>query len=208
MPDSIWNATLEEFRARLASIEPAPAGVSTLAVSACLALGLFEKVLQVTRKRKDFRGDPQKIEELLASTRQEAQRLRQCADEDITAYREYMATRRSPQEAAALRKAIDVPMAAARSATAALGLCQEAVTLVPASVAADLGAVAALLLANVRATLLSVDSNLKQVTGAAHYETVRRERHDLESRALAQADPVLALVRHAVWPKSTKAGDL
>ncbi len=81
MSDSIWSATLEQFRDRLAGIESVPAGVSTAAVSATFALGLLAKVLAIAAKRKDFAGDRALVDALLdASARTRRCIFRGCAD--------------------------------------------------------------------------------------------------------------------------------
>ena len=159
MAASIWKLTLEEFHDQLASRDPVPAGVSVAAVSASLALGLLMKVLEITRKRRDFQGDPQRIEELLVAARTASNKLSQYADEDIVAFAEYMASRGSPAEEAALQKAIEIPLGGARAAATGLRLCAEVAGMVPASIAPDLGTAALLLGGSVQAMLLSVESN-------------------------------------------------
>jgi formiminotetrahydrofolate cyclodeaminase len=183
MADSIWKSTLEEFRDQLASRDPVPAGVSVAAVSASLGLSLLIKVLEITRKRKDFQGDPGKMEELLASARAESRKLERCADEDIVAFAEYMANRRSPNEAAALRKAIDVPLGAARAAASGLKLCAEAAATTPPSIAPDLGTAALLLAGSVHAILLSVESNALGLTDVQLQAEVNCEVESLKQLA-------------------------
>ena len=110
MPESVWKSTLGDFRDRLAGREAVPAGVSVAAVSASLGLSLLIKVVEIVRKRKDFAGDPAKIEELLVQTRAESAKLDRLADEDIVAFAEYMASRGTPGETVALEKAIQTPL--------------------------------------------------------------------------------------------------
>ena len=183
MPDSIWKSTLEEFRGQVASSAPVPAGVSVAAVSATLGLSLLMKVLEITRKRKDFSGDPRKIEDLLTTARTESERLKQYADDDIVAYAEYMARRRSPEETAALRKAIEVPLGAARSAASGIKLCADATKMTPASIAPDLGTAANLLAGAVRSILLSVESNALHLTDHEFQQEVQREIEALRQLA-------------------------
>ena len=105
MADSIWSATLEQFRDRVASIEPVPAGVTAVAVSATFALALLSKVLLVTRKHKDFTGDPKLIGALLDRAQETSQTLSQLADDDVAAFQEYLdCLRRKQPTGAALRK--------------------------------------------------------------------------------------------------------
>jgi formiminotetrahydrofolate cyclodeaminase len=175
MSDSIWKSTLEEFRNRLAGRSPVPAGVSLAAVSASLGLSLLMKVLEITRRRRDFQGDSKKIEVLLALARDESGKLVRFADDDIVAFAEYMARRGSPEEAAALRTAIEVPLGAAHASAVGLRLCEQAASMTPASTAPDLGTAALLLAGAVRGMLLSVESNAAHVTDCQFREEIEHE---------------------------------
>jgi len=161
--DSIWESTLAGFGDQLASRDPVPAGVSLAAVSASLALSLLVKVLEITGRRRDFKGDPERLEELLTAARTESAKLARLAGEDIVAYADYMASRKSPAEPIALRRAIEVPLDAARAAAAGLKLCEEASAIAPSSVAPDVGTAELLLSAAIRGMLLSVKSNASRL---------------------------------------------
>jgi len=170
MPDSIWTATLASFRDRLASLEPAPAGVSAAAVSAIFGLGLLTKVLLVASRRKDFAGDRELVGTLLNDARNKSEILSRLADEDIQAFHQYLDCLRQKKPIdAAIRKAIDVPLQVARTAASAVGLCQAATGLIHAAVAPDLGTAAALLSAAVQSALLTVKSNLQQLPDGDPY---------------------------------------
>ena len=184
MADSIWKSTLEEFRVQLAGRDPVPAGVSVAAVAASLALNLLRKALEITRKRRDFRGDPRMVEELLARAQAASDELARLADEDVAAFAEYMASRGTPnQESAnqesALRRAIEVPLRAARVAAEGVELCAQAGAIVPESIAPDLGTAALLLASAIHATLLSAESNALQISDARFRSEVEREAADL-----------------------------
>jgi methenyltetrahydrofolate cyclohydrolase len=182
MADSVWKSTLEEFRVQLASRDPVPAGVSAAAITASLALSLFIKVLEIVRNRRDFRGDPLKVEELLASAHAESSKLAQYADDDAAAFAAYMASRGIPNEPAALllRKAIEIPLEAARAAAEGLKLCAGAVPMTPASIRPDLGASAILLAASVRAMLLSAEFNARRLADPEFQREVAREVENLK----------------------------
>jgi formiminotetrahydrofolate cyclodeaminase len=171
MPDSIWSATLKQFRDRMAGLDPVPAGVTAAAVSATLALALLSKVLLVTAKRRDFTGDPELIGTLLQETRNISQTLCKLADDDVAAFEDYLhcLRRKQPSEAAvrktiaALRKTIEVPLDVARTAASGIALCEKASAHVHKVVAPDLGIAAGLLAGAVRSTLITVGSNLQQL---------------------------------------------
>jgi formiminotetrahydrofolate cyclodeaminase len=183
MSDSIWSTTLEDFRDRLASIEPVPAGVAAAAVSATLALALLSKVLQVTRNRKDFAGDQALMAELLADSRYTFQTLSRLADDDVAAFREFMAYTKLPDAKAdmrdaAIRSSINVPLDVARAATFGIALCEKASGHVHPVVAPDLGIAAGLLAGAVRSTLITVNSNLQHLP----------ENHPFRIEAAAEAN--------------------
>jgi formiminotetrahydrofolate cyclodeaminase len=165
MEASIWSATLAEFRERASGAEPVPAGVAISAVTASLALGLVAKVLEITRRRKNFAGDAQRIEALREVALRESIQLSHLADEDIRAFNLYMDSvrlRNTPDFA--IREAIRVPMEAVRSGVRGLEVCREATPFCGDGLAsADLGAAAALLSGAVRAIMLSVESNLGEL---------------------------------------------
>jgi len=148
----------------MAGPEPAPAGVTTAAVSAALALALLSKVLQVTAKHRDFTGDPELIGTLLHEARNISQTLCKLADDDVAAFEDYLhCLRRKQPSDTALRKTIEVPLHVARAATCGIALCEKASPHVHKVVAPDLGIAAGLLAGAVRSTLITVNSNLQQL---------------------------------------------
>jgi methenyltetrahydrofolate cyclohydrolase len=170
MSDSIWGATLEQFRDRMASHEPVPAGVTATAVSAVLALALLAKVLQVTLRHKDFAGDRELVSGLLDDARNLFGILEHLADDDVAAFQDYLDRVRSHQPTGpALRKTIDVPLNVARSASLGIGLCEKSAGHVHQVVAPDLRVAAALLEGAVRSALVTVDSNLRQLPSGDPY---------------------------------------
>jgi formiminotetrahydrofolate cyclodeaminase len=192
MEPSIWNETLGLLREQVGGTEPVPAGVSISAVIASLALALLAKVLDITAKRKNFTGDRESIDTLIAAARMESTRLTQFADDDVQAFNQYLeAVRGGESDAigAATRQTIDVPMNAARAAVRGLELCAEGVNLVHGLTAADLGIAAALLSGAVRGMLISVDSNIHEMHSDQKPSAAVRE---LESKALQYAEAVTA----------------
>lgn len=211
MPTHVWDSTLEDFRSATASGEPLPAGVSVSAVSASLAFGLLAKVLKVSGRRKDFAGNLAKLEALVESARSESKRMMQFAEEDIAAFNTYMATARLPQATdaereerkravdSAVRKAIEVPLAAARAAAAGIALCGEAAGMVHPIVAADLGAATSLLAGAMRVFLLCADSNIRQVApDPSAYRDAITARFEWENKASRQAESVFRQVAAAI----------
>ena len=198
MSASLWRLSLEEFRERVASADPTVAAVSVSSVSAASALDLVVMVLEVMGKRKDFRGDRQRLEELADAAREESDRLARYAGEDPAAYAAYLRCLRMPKNTEAqrrergraitqaLRRATDVPLAAARTAVAGLNICAEAGGMAHGAVATDLGGAAMLLAGAARAMLLSVDANLEALGESEYRDQVAAEREELEQSAARQ----------------------
>jgi formiminotetrahydrofolate cyclodeaminase len=202
MPASVWRLNLEEFREQIASSDATVAAVSAASVSAACALGLVEMVLEIIGKRKDFHGDRHRLEILLEAAREEADRLARYADEDPAAYAGYMRCLRMPKNTdaergerrrainQALRRATDVPLAAARTAVAGLNICAEAAGMAHGAVATDLGGAAMLLAGAARAMLLSVDANLAALGESEYRDQLAAERDELEDSAARQEKAV------------------
>jgi len=193
MEDSIWTTTLAGFRDKSGSTDPVPASVAISAVSASLALALLAKMLIIAGKRNN-------LDALLDAARSESTRLAQLADDDIQAFNQYMECKRQGRElTAAVRKAIEVPMEAARSAVRGLDLCAQTAGMVRGLTAADVGAAAALLSGAVRAMLLSVDFNIREMRSDSQFSAaIAAERRDLQREADEQADAVTAALNASI----------
>jgi formiminotetrahydrofolate cyclodeaminase len=183
------NGTLAGFREKASGTDPVPAGVAISAVSASLALALVTKVLRIAGKKRN-------VSALLDAADEESTRLMHLADEDVDSFSEYMACRREGKDvAAAVRKAIEVPMDAARSAVRGLGLCAEAAGMIQGLTAADIGAAGALLFGAVQAMLLSVDFNIREMSSDERFSNaITAERRELGVEARRHADAVTAAV--------------
>ncbi len=219
MPAHIWDSTLENFRSAAASGEAMPAGAALSAVSASLGLALLAKVLKVSGRRKDFAGNSAKLESLIESARMESKRMMQFAEDDIAAFNSYMAATRLPQATdpdrearkravdAALRKAIEGPLTAARAAAAGIVLCGDAAAMIHAVVAADLGAATSLLSSAMRVFLLCADSNLRQVASdAGAYRDLTAGRFEWETKAFRQGEAVMKQVAAMIEAAGAKRG--
>jgi formiminotetrahydrofolate cyclodeaminase len=189
MDDSVWAGTLAAFREKASGTDPVPASVAISAVTASLALALLAKVLAIAGMKKDLGA-------LLDSARAESDRLAHIADADIQAFNQYMECKRQGRDlAAAIRKAIEVPMEGARSAIRGLDLCVSAAGMVEGLTAADVGGAAALLSGAVRAMLLSVDFNVHAMRPDERFsDAIAGERRELEVTAFRRADAVTAAV--------------
>jgi methenyltetrahydrofolate cyclohydrolase len=211
LPSRVSEFTLEEFRRSAASEESVPAGVAIAAVSASLALGLLAKVLTIAGRRKDFSGDRSQTEKLAKAARDQSERMLAYAEKDMAAFSSYIASVRGSDKSvserkerqhsldAAIRKAIEIPMEAARAAASGIGLCADAAGSVHSLVAADLGTAATILSAAQRVFLMCADSNLKLLASdPSAYADLMAGRKELELSAHRQAQSVLRQVTTAI----------
>jgi formiminotetrahydrofolate cyclodeaminase/5,10-methylene-tetrahydrofolate dehydrogenase/methenyl tetrahydrofolate cyclohydrolase len=185
--ESIWSSRLSDFLAATASAEPTPGGGSVAGVSATLGLGLVIMALEISLKRKDA-VHPMEMEALIENGRRQLADLRGDADEDILAFRAYMAALKLPKQTAeekatraatiqaATGQATESPLRAARHMVEALHLAENAAPLVHRHVISDVGAGAGLLEGALKAVLLNVDINLPQLAGAGLRATSGAER--------------------------------
>src|SRR5579863_432289 len=190
--DSIWTATLAGFREKAGGSDPVPASVAISAVTASLALALLAKVISIAGKKKN-------LDALLDAARNGSTRLKELADDDILAFNQYMDCKRQGQDlTAAIRKAIEVPMDAARSAVRGLSLCAQTAGTIQGLTAADVGGAAALLSGAVRAMLLCVDVNIREMRSDAMFsDAISSERRDLEREAGQLAAAVTAALNRS-----------
>ena len=215
------RVTLERFRSEVAGQQPMPAGVAVAAVAAGFALGLVAKVLAVVGRRSEQPPETTARLEPLARTAQAgSQRMLQLAGDDTAAFEVYLTARRLPhsteserqarQEAidTAVRRAIDLPLAAAQKAAAGLQLCSEVSAFTPVALAADVGVAATLLAAALRGFLLCAESNVRQLAlDAAPYRERLATETKWHEQALQQADAVLERVRTVVETAATPGAE-
>jgi formiminotetrahydrofolate cyclodeaminase len=205
------RVTLDDFRLEAASERAMPAGVAIAAVSAGFALALAAKVLGVSSRQSPLHAQASRIEPLAAAAQTASQHMLQLAGDDVTAFGAYLTARRLPhsteaetqarQQAidSAIRRTVDVPLAAAHQAAAGLRLCGELSSFTPPALVADLGVIASLLASALRGFLLCAESNVRNLApGAASLgERVATEaqRH---APAFGIADAVLERTRAAL----------
>jgi formiminotetrahydrofolate cyclodeaminase len=164
--------------------------VAAAATAGSLALRVLRSVLEAeARKRNSDR-----LSELIDSLGNDAERLAALADEDGAAYAAYMRAQKahSSRVQVALRRAVEIPMEAARLAAAGIDLCLETLDFLRGPMAADVGGATVLLAGAVRAILCTVDTNLGAVEDQAFARDIRSERVGIEKRAIRESDRALA----------------
>jgi formiminotetrahydrofolate cyclodeaminase len=172
--------------------------VSIAAASASLALRVLHGVLEIAASKQSS----ETIAELLDSSAREAHNLARLAQEDGQVYAVYVQARRerSPNVQIALQRAIETPMAAARSAAAGIDLCRQALPFSQGAIAADVGGAAVVLAGAVRAILGCVEANLAAVEDSAFARLVHAETGSLEERVVSESQRVAEVARGRLRP--------
>ncbi len=192
---SLWHNSLEGFRARLASAEPAPGGGSAAAVSAALGVGLLIMAAEISRKKK---GTDPAITEALPELQSLLETLSYHADRDIAAYEAYVAARKMPKDTQtemaerdkalveALQAATEAPKESAEAALSALRLAKQFALIIPVHILSDVLAGAELISGGLVASLAMLQTNIRIMKDAddkARYketkQAIEKETFDL-----------------------------
>jgi len=203
--DTLWTQSLQDFLSATASAQPTPGGGSVAGVTAACGLGLVVMALEISGKRKDV-AQPAQINALLVESRQVMAQIAGAADADIAAFRAYMAALKLPKDTddqkrqraeslqAAVIRATESPLQAARFMVAALHLATRALPLTHPHVLSDVGAGAGILEGALKAVLLNVDINLPGLRDAAFQSACGTARVQLAEEGSRLAAQVLATV--------------
>jgi len=203
--ETLWSAGLAGFRDATASAEPTPGGGSVAGVCATLGLGLVIMALEISAKRKDA-VRPEEAKALIQEARGLMDQIGTDADEDIRAFRAYMAALKLPRQSdeekgrrkealqAASRRATQAPLLAARHIVEGVRLAARAVSQTHLHVVSDVGAGTALLEGALKAVLFNVDVNLPSLADAGLQAAWGEERATLAAQGSALASEVLDTV--------------
>jgi formiminotetrahydrofolate cyclodeaminase len=211
--EEIWNTTLADFREATASAEPTPGGGSVAAVSGTLGLGLVIMALEISSKRKDATR-PEETQALITEARVLMKGLAADADNDVRAFRDYMAALKLPKESEedkarrkealqkATRGATEAPLLAARHMVQGLCLAERAEPLAHSHVVSDVGAGTCLLEGALKAVLFNVDVNLPGVTDMEIKGAWEAERAKLAEEEGEIASCILGVIRERLAKRS------
>ena len=204
--NSLADATVREYLAKLASSSPTPGGGSCAALSAALGTGLINMVCALTVGRKRFA----QYESLLADTMQSLQRvstrLTELVDEDAQAYDRVMAAFRLPKsskdERESRRRGIqEALIPATETPLEIVDCCQQALRLavllegkLNPNVLSDLAAGIDLVAAAAHAASHNADVNIAMMSDN---ETIARYTERTKS-ALVEVDEIAAGLREGL----------
>ncbi|MCP4592197.1 MAG: hypothetical protein GY842_15805 [bacterium] len=187
-PTDLLAQTTHEFLDALASRQPTPGGGCAAALAGALAVALARMVTAYARGRD---GEVDAVKQVAEPLARADAMLRRLVNEDAAAYQAYAEARRSadPSEAArAAGVAVAVPLEIAAVAGAVLADMNRVKEQLNRNLISDLGVVAVLADACVRAAAYSVRINLRDAAATDPQGKVREElehllRHADEARA-------------------------
>ena len=202
----LFDSSLNEFLAQLASKEAVPGGGSVAAVSGAMAAGLITMVCALTigkQKYTEVEDDVRALQDRAESLRQELQEL---AEADVDAFRRLSVAYKLPRETSAdvairrdaiqqaTRIATDVPLRTARAAANVLPLCQPAAEKGNSAAISDVGVAALLAQAAVRSALLNVNINLHSLEDAIYVRKTRAQVQEITASLHEDTEAIMALV--------------
>ncbi|MES1932499.1 hypothetical protein T35B1_07811 [Salinisphaera shabanensis T35B1] len=188
---SIAQMTLGAFRADIES-RAMPGCGAVAANAAANGLALILKGLRLTKSK----GEDKRRARLIEQGERLEERLGGYADEDIAAFKAYLAAKKNADQDAsddeALERAVErinqVPLATARGCIDALRHAEQAIDQIKPALHSDARAGAQLIHAGLSMVLINVDANLDGLDD----ETERRELADERASLQAEADRMRA----------------
>lgn len=206
--------TVKDFVAQVASNEPAPGGGSVSALAASLGAALTSMVgeLTVGRKKYEALSDDEKkiVDDSLAATKPLIERLNELVDEDTNAFNDFMEALKMPKETdeekaarsdamqEGIKKAIVVPLDAAKTALEILKLSKPLAVYGNQNAITDAGVGALLACAGVEGAAFNVLINLGDVKDQEYVESMKKECKELVDEAKTLRDEAVKVVYDAL----------
>jgi formiminotetrahydrofolate cyclodeaminase len=205
MPDYL-DGTVREYVARASAAEPTPGGGSVSALAGALAASMGEMVVGYTLGRSKYADVQAEIESLLEGLEDARKALLDLVEKDVEAYgrvdramampRDSDPQRRARREAlnAALRNAMEPPLAAMRHCAAVAEAADRLAEVGNTNLVSDAGVAAVLAEAACVAAGLNVEANLKYIGDPDLTPQVRVEKAALAERCEAARAHALRVV--------------
>lgn len=183
--------TVKDFVAAVASNEPAPGGGSVSALASSLGAALTAMVGNLTFGKKAYNaleeGQRAQLDANFEKVVKHVERLNQLIDEDTTAFNDYMAALKLPKETdeekaarkaameEALKKAMEVPLDAARESLEVLKLQKVFADYGNPNAITDVGVGALLACAGLEGALFNVLINLGGISDQNYVAEIRKQ---------------------------------
>jgi formiminotetrahydrofolate cyclodeaminase len=182
----------KEYVDDLAAKKPAPGGGSAAAAVGALGVSLLSMVANFTLGKEKYKDVEPEIREILSSSEKLRAGLEKLVDEDVVAYQKVSAAYKMAKDTeeqkkarteaiqAALRTAMAAPLAACRSLSEAMKLCQPLLEKGNANLVSDVGVGAEFIAAGFISALLNVEINLASIKDSDLVTKLRQELSEKE----------------------------
>jgi len=202
--------TVKDFVASVASKDPAPGGGSVAALASSLGAALTAMVgnLTIGRKAYDALTDDQKamVDQNFEKAMKLIDRLNELIDEDTTAFNDYMAAIKLPKETdeekatrkaameEALKKAMEVPLDAAKVSLEVLKLQKVFADYGNKNAITDVGVGALLACAGLEGALFNVLINLGGISDESYVGQIRKQCEEILNEGKGLKEETLKIV--------------
>jgi formiminotetrahydrofolate cyclodeaminase len=177
----------KEYLDDLAAKKPAPGGGSAAAAVGALGVSLLSMVANFTVGKEKYKDVEAEMQELLSSAEKLRAELQKLVDEDVAVYQNVSAAYRMPKESderkaarseaiqAALKDAMQVPLATCRNLFEAGKLCEPLLEKGNVNLVSDVGVAAEFIAAGFVSALMNVEINLSGIKDESLVANIRRE---------------------------------
>jgi formiminotetrahydrofolate cyclodeaminase len=205
--ETITEATIDDFLARLASKDPTPGGGSAAAIMGAMGAALISMVCNVSFGKKGYEAAEPELREVCAQSEALRSRLTGMVAGDISAFGELMAAYKLPKDTdeekqrrslaiqASLKRATEVPLACARDCAEVIRLSRRAAEHGYLGVISDAGVGVSAAYAAARSAALNVYINVPSLKDRAFAERALAELDGIMTSCTAESEAVYALVR-------------
>ena len=212
MAEQTFDASVTAFLDSLASSAPAPGGGSVAALSGAMAAALVSMVCNLTIGKQRYADVEAEMRDLLDRAEALRHEMQDLAQADLEAFNRLAAAYKLPRTTeadiairrdaiqASLRRATEVPLRTARTATAVLPLCPAVAERGNQAAVSDVGVAALLAQAAVRSAVLNVEINLRLLEDSIYIRQVRAEVERLTDGLAAEAERIVELVASKLKP--------
>ncbi|MDD5326189.1 MAG: cyclodeaminase/cyclohydrolase family protein [Phycisphaerae bacterium] len=196
----------KEYMDDLAAKKSAPGGGSAAAAVGAMGVSLLSMVANFTLGKKEYQYVEPEIREILSSSEKLRIVLEQLVDEDVAAYKKvseaYKMAKETEEEKkaraetiqAALRIAMEAPLAVCRNLYEAAKLCRPLLEKGNTNLVSDVGVGAEFIAAGFVAALLNVEINLASIDDSGLAANIRQE--------LSEKEKKIQLIREKVVSKT------
>lgn len=200
----------KEYLDDLAAKKPAPGGGSAAAAVGALGVSLLSMVANFTVGKDKYEDVEAEMQELLSSAEKLRAELQKLVDEDVAAYQKVSAAYKMPKDSdeqkaarseaiqAALKAAMQVPLATCRSLFEAGKLCEPLLEKGNVNLVSDVGVAAEFIAAGFVSALMNVEINLGGIKDEDFVADIRQELSPKEEQIQKMREKVVKGTREKI----------